>query len=75
VAIAGDVLANIHFLTGRPGLREPPPFFSVDYQQNRQSIRRLASLRPTLVCFGHGRPLRDMRQLDQLVEIVQAQLL
>jgi glyoxylase-like metal-dependent hydrolase (beta-lactamase superfamily II) len=75
LAIAGDVLANIHFLTGRPGLREPPHFFSVDPEQNRRSIRLLAGLRPTLVCFGHGRPLRDMRQLDQLVEIVHAQLL
>jgi glyoxylase-like metal-dependent hydrolase (beta-lactamase superfamily II) len=68
VAIAGDVLANIHFLTGRPGLREPPHFFSVDPEQNSRSIRLLASLRPAVVCFGHGRPLRDMKQLDELVE-------
>jgi glyoxylase-like metal-dependent hydrolase (beta-lactamase superfamily II) len=30
VALAGDVLANIHFLTGLPGLREPPKSFSAD---------------------------------------------
>ena len=68
VAIAGDVLANIHFLTGRPGLREPPHFFSVAPEENRRSARLLASLRPSLVCFGHGRPLRDVKQLEMLVD-------
>ncbi len=64
VAIAGDVLANIHFLTRKPGLREPPPFFSTDMAENRRSIRKLIALRPRLVCFGHGPPLRDVQQLE-----------
>jgi hydroxyacylglutathione hydrolase len=59
VAVAGDVLANIHFLTGRPGLREPPPFSSADPARNRQSIHTLVNLDPRVVCFGHGPPLRD----------------
>jgi glyoxylase-like metal-dependent hydrolase (beta-lactamase superfamily II) len=59
VAIAGDVLANIHFFNGRPGLREPPPFFSADFAQNRRSAQILAALQPRLVCFGHGPPLAD----------------
>jgi glyoxylase-like metal-dependent hydrolase (beta-lactamase superfamily II) len=67
LAIAGDVLANIHFLTLRPGLREPPDFFSVDRRLNRQSIRMLAALKPATVCFGHGPPLREPRLLDELV--------
>jgi len=66
VAIAGDVLANIHFLTRRPGLREPPFFFSVDRWQNRRSVQALADLRPSVVCFGHGPPLRDPGQLERL---------
>jgi glyoxylase-like metal-dependent hydrolase (beta-lactamase superfamily II) len=65
VALAGDVLANIHFLTGQAGLREPPPFFSTDPWQNRHSVLRLAELQPALVCFGHGPPLRDMHLLQQ----------
>jgi glyoxylase-like metal-dependent hydrolase (beta-lactamase superfamily II) len=68
VAIAGDVLANIHFLTGRPGLRQPPPFFCDDFEENGRSIRLLASLRPTLVCFGHGPPLRKTELLQALAE-------
>jgi glyoxylase-like metal-dependent hydrolase (beta-lactamase superfamily II) len=72
VAIGGDVLANIHFVTLRPGLREPPKFFSTDRFENRRSIQMLASLRPSLVCFGHGPPLRDMAQLHRIAERIEA---
>ena len=67
VAIAGDVLANMNFLTRRPGLLEPPRYFSVDWRLNRRSIRILRDLRPSLICFGHGPPLSDMSQLEHLV--------
>lgn len=68
VAIAGDVLANMNFLTCKPGLREPPPFFSADAEQNRESIRKLAALEPSLVCFGHGPPLQRTELLQKIVE-------
>jgi glyoxylase-like metal-dependent hydrolase (beta-lactamase superfamily II) len=66
VAIAGDLLANINFLTRRPGLREPPTIFSVDPLRNRQSIKKLIALRPSLVCFGHGPPLRQPEMLEEI---------
>lgn len=65
--IAGDVINNMNLLTGVPGLHEPPDFFNVDSAQNRASIRRLAELRPALVCFGHGPPLRDPDKLQAFV--------
>jgi hydroxyacylglutathione hydrolase len=68
VAIGGDVLANINVLTGRAGLRQPPRAFSVDAAENRRAIRRLAELRPSLVCFGHGPPLRDADVLQRYAE-------
>ncbi|MGE3804942.1 MAG: MBL fold metallo-hydrolase [Gemmataceae bacterium] len=68
LVIAGDVLANIHFITGRPGLREPPAAFSADFQENRRSLAMLLALRPSLVCFGHGPPLRDMNKLKRLAD-------
>jgi len=68
VAIAGDVLRNINPLTGKIGLDEPPSAFTVDREENRRSIRKLAQLRPSLVCFGHGPVLRDMEQLDRFVD-------
>jgi glyoxylase-like metal-dependent hydrolase (beta-lactamase superfamily II) len=64
LAIAGDVLANLHVLTGRARLREPPRFFSADSEQNRRSLRKLVELRPAIVCFGHGPPLRDPALLE-----------
>jgi glyoxylase-like metal-dependent hydrolase (beta-lactamase superfamily II) len=67
VAIAGDVLFNVSFLTGRPGLREPPSVFSVDAAQNRRSIRILADLKPNIVCFGHGPPLYNPLLLEQFI--------
>lgn len=68
VLVLGDVLANMHFLTGTPGLREPPTFFSLDPSQNRASARKVAALEPALICFGHGPPLRDTRRFLSFVE-------
>jgi hydroxyacylglutathione hydrolase len=61
--ICGDVFTNIDTLTGLPGLHEPHTFFSPDPACNRKSMKRLAELEPSLVCFGHGRPLRDPAKL------------
>jgi glyoxylase-like metal-dependent hydrolase (beta-lactamase superfamily II) len=66
VVLAGDVLASMGLLVGQ-GLSEPPWFFSVDVEQNRGSVRRLLELRPRLVCFGHGPPLRDVGLIEELI--------
>jgi hydroxyacylglutathione hydrolase len=57
--ICGDVLFNLSLPTLRPGLREPYASFTPDPARNRDSARRLAELRPQLILFGHGPPLRD----------------
>ncbi|GAC1520536.1 MAG: hypothetical protein NVS2B6_04180 [Thermoleophilaceae bacterium] len=67
VLLAGDVLANQHPILGRPGLHEPPERVTFDRQANRRSLRRLAALQPSLVCFGHGPPLRDPSRLAEFV--------
>jgi hydroxyacylglutathione hydrolase len=61
--ICGDVFTNMDTVTGVPGLHEPHSFFTPDPVRNRESMRRLAALEPHLVCFGHGRPLRDPAKL------------
>ncbi len=63
VLILGDVLNNMNVNTGIPGLHEPPEMFTADPARNRESARRLAALRPSLACFGHGAPLRDPGKL------------
>jgi hydroxyacylglutathione hydrolase len=65
--ICGDVFTNIDTVTGLPGLHEPKSFFTPDPARNRESMRRLATLEPELVCFGHGRPLRDPAKLSALI--------
>ncbi len=67
VLILGDVLNNVNVRTGLPGLHEPPAVFTPDPARNRESARRLAALRPQLVCFGHGAPLRDPDRLSDFV--------
>jgi glyoxylase-like metal-dependent hydrolase (beta-lactamase superfamily II) len=63
--VAGDVLFGRHPLTGRPGLHEPPNRFTLDIARNRESIRRVAALRPALMVFGHGPAWRDPDALER----------
>ena len=58
--IAGDVFFGMSLVTTRTGLHEPPKMFTLDVAQNRESARRLASLEPKTVVFGHGKPTTDM---------------
>jgi hydroxyacylglutathione hydrolase len=53
-AIVGDVLFGLNPLTLRSGLREPPPIFTVDPDENRRSIAKLIALAPSILLFGHG---------------------
>ncbi|MEI6945845.1 MBL fold metallo-hydrolase [Paraflavisolibacter sp. H34] len=52
--IVGDVAVNMNLLTTITGLQEPPALFTRDREANRRSIKKLAALRPKILCFGHG---------------------
>jgi hydroxyacylglutathione hydrolase len=59
VLLCGDVMWGYNpFRMGGP-MREPFTSFSPDPGLNRRSARRIAELNPSLVLFGHGKPLRD----------------
>ncbi|MBI4771515.1 MAG: MBL fold metallo-hydrolase, partial [Chloroflexi bacterium] len=51
ILLCGDVLMRL------PWLRLPFAVFTTDMAENVRSIRRVAELEPSLVCFGHGQPL------------------
>lgn len=68
VLIVGDALVNMNPLTRARGLHEPPAGFTLDRRQHRESIRRLAALRPHVICFGHGPVLRSPEPLIRLAE-------
>jgi glyoxylase-like metal-dependent hydrolase (beta-lactamase superfamily II) len=55
--VCGDVFFNV------PSLRPPPRMLTFDPARNRESMRRLAALRPALTLFGHGPPLRDPERM------------
>lgn len=59
VLLCGDVMWGYNPFIMAGSLMEPYPFVSPDHELNRESARKLAALRPELVCFGHGKPLRD----------------
>ena len=68
VLILGDVLNSIDIFTGLRGLHEPKAVFTSDPAENRRSARKLAPLEPSLVCFGHGPPLRDTAHFVKFIE-------
>jgi hydroxyacylglutathione hydrolase len=55
--LCADVMRSVNLVTGIPQLGEMPEIFTVDISEARRSIRKLAALEASTVCFGHGRPL------------------
>ncbi|MCD0468195.1 MBL fold metallo-hydrolase [Flavobacterium sp. JAS] len=65
VLIVGDVITNMNLLTTIVGLHEPPNLFTSNQELNRNSIKKLASLRPKVLCFGHGPVLVNKGELEK----------
>jgi hydroxyacylglutathione hydrolase len=68
VAICGDVVRNMSFLTTLAGVREPPDELTYDPPENRRSIRKLAALEPSLILPGHGPEITDMVEFQRFAE-------
>lgn len=67
VAICGDVIRNISYVTLRERLAEPPDELTPDPAENRRSIRKLAELNPSLILPGHGPPVTDIAAFERFV--------
>ena len=57
--LCADVMRSMNLATGLPQLGEMPELFTVDVEEARRSVRKLAALEASTVCFGHGRPLPE----------------
>lgn len=68
VLIVGDVMTNMNLLTTITGLHEPPNLFTTDQETNRKSILKLASLKPKILCFGHGPVLFNKGEIEKFVQ-------
>jgi glyoxylase-like metal-dependent hydrolase (beta-lactamase superfamily II) len=64
--LCGDVFFRLLTLSA------PWNFLTFDVERNHQAMRRLAGLRPELVLFGHGRPLRDPDRLSRVADALPA---
>jgi glyoxylase-like metal-dependent hydrolase (beta-lactamase superfamily II) len=67
VAICGDVIRNITYVTMRTRLAEPPADLTPDPAENRRSIRKLAELEPSLILPGHGPAVSDLAAFERFV--------
>jgi hydroxyacylglutathione hydrolase len=67
VAICGDVIRNITYVTLRTRLAEPPGDLTPDPAENRRSIRKLAELNPSLILPGHGPAVTDIGAFERFV--------
>lgn len=68
LAICGDVVRNMSYATGLPGIKQPPDTFTYDPEENRRSIRKLADLNPTLLLPGHGPAITDMAAFQRFAD-------
>ena len=73
--IAGDAFCTTKqesffaVATQRPELHGPPAYFTTDWTAARNSVQKLAALRPAFVAPGHGQPMAGggtLRALEQL---------
>ncbi|MFH6992135.1 MBL fold metallo-hydrolase [Flavobacterium sp. FlaQc-48] len=65
--IVGDVMTNMNLLTTSVGLHEPPQLFTTNQELNRKSIKKLALLKPKILCFGHGPVLFNNGELEKFI--------
>lgn len=59
ILFSGDAVINIIPVKRVTGLSLPMRILTEDWEQAKQSARRLAELRPSLLLGGHGRPLEE----------------
>lgn len=59
--IIGDALCNMNLLTTVVGLQLPPSLFTSNQNQNIQSLQKLNTLHPKIICFGHGPVLMNRK--------------
>ena len=67
VAICGDVIRNLSYLTMRSVIKEPPDAFTYDPAENRRSIHKLAELEPSVILPGHGAAVTDIGKFERFV--------
>jgi glyoxylase-like metal-dependent hydrolase (beta-lactamase superfamily II) len=55
----------------KPELHGPPAYFTTDWDAARDSVRRLAALRPDVIAPGHGQPMAGAETTAALRELAE----
>jgi glyoxylase-like metal-dependent hydrolase (beta-lactamase superfamily II) len=58
----------MNLVTTIVGLNQPPNLFTTDKKMNMESIKKIHSLKPKILCFGHGPILYDKGDLERFVD-------
>ncbi len=53
----------------KPELNGPPAYYTPDWNAARESVRKLAELRPRTIAPGHGLPISGEEVADQLLQL------
>jgi glyoxylase-like metal-dependent hydrolase (beta-lactamase superfamily II) len=73
--VAGDAVTTVKqesvlaVLSQRRKVHGPPAYFTIDWEQARLSVGRLADLDPATLVTGHGLPLHGAAMREQLREL------
>ena len=68
--IVGDTLVNMNLVTTIIGLHQPPDLFTTNKELNINSIKKLASLHPKILCFGHGPVLFNSGEFEKFAKSI-----
>jgi glyoxylase-like metal-dependent hydrolase (beta-lactamase superfamily II) len=75
--IAGDAVTTtkqetvFSLVTQREELTGPPAYFTIDWESARRSTETIASLKPTLLASGHGKPMRGDNLPEALAHLAR----
>ena len=75
--IAGDAVTTTRqesvfaVVTQHQELNGPPAYFTIDWEQARQSASTIASLQPALLATGHGEPMRGGSVPEELAALAR----
>jgi glyoxylase-like metal-dependent hydrolase (beta-lactamase superfamily II) len=78
VLIAGDAFVTTKqeslysVITQRLELNGPPAYYTSDWDAARDSVKRLAALRPAVMATGHGLPMAGVAAADQLEQLASS---
>jgi glyoxylase-like metal-dependent hydrolase (beta-lactamase superfamily II) len=75
--IAGDAFTTVQQESALAVIKQekeihgPPPYFTTEWNQAWESVKKLEALKPSIVISGHGLPMEGKELSKQLAELVR----